>query len=117
MVNNKFLPFVNGYQSVKLKSGSISFKNYFKQIHVLFKIYVDFECILKRFKSSDKNNGSYTERYQDHVPCSFDYKVVCADNKFSKKMFFTEEKIIFIGSLKQFLKSMIIVQKNDKKLF
>ena len=37
--------------------------------------------------------------------------VVCVDNKFSKKLFFTEEKILFIDSLKQFLKSMVIVKK------
>ena len=36
---------LNGKQSVKLKSSSISFKNYFKQLLVLFKIYADFECI------------------------------------------------------------------------
>ena len=35
---------INGKQSVKLKSGSISSKNYFKQLPVLFKIYADFEC-------------------------------------------------------------------------
>ena len=56
-------------QSVKLKSGSISFKNYFKQLPVPFKSFADFE-------SSDKNNGSYTEKYQDHIPCSFAFKVV-----------------------------------------
>ena len=38
---------INGKQSVKLKSGSISFKNYVKQLPVPFKIYADFECILK----------------------------------------------------------------------
>ena len=48
----------NGKQSVKLKSDSISFKDYFKQLLILFKIYADFECILKTFKGSDKNNGS-----------------------------------------------------------
>ena len=69
---------INGKQTVKLK-GSISFKNYFKQLAVPFKIYADFECILK-------NNGSYTEKYQDHIPCSFAYKVVCVDNKFSKNV-------------------------------
>ena len=37
-------------------------------------------------KSSDKNNGSYTEKYQDHITCSFAYKVVCTDNKFSKRV-------------------------------
>ena len=72
---------LNGKQSVKLKSGSISFKNYFKQLPVPVKIYADFECLLKGVKSS-----SYTEKYQDHFPCSFVYKVVCVDNEFSIKV-------------------------------
>ena len=55
----KFL-MINGKQSVKLKSCSISIKNYFKQLPVPFKIYADFECLLKGVKSSDENNGSYT---------------------------------------------------------
>ena len=44
----------NGKESVKLKSGSISFKNYFKQLPVPFKIYADFECLLKGVKRSVK---------------------------------------------------------------
>ena len=69
---------INGKQSVKLKSGSISFKNYFKRLAaVSFRIYADFECLLKAVKSSNKNNGSYTEKYQDHIPCSFAYTVAC----------------------------------------
>ena len=71
---------INGKQSVKLISGSISFKNYFKLLPVPFKIYADFERILKGVKSSGKNNGSYTKKDQDHVPCSFVYKVVCIDS-------------------------------------
>ena len=39
---------INGKQSVKLKSSSIGFKNYSRQIPVPFKIYADFECILKK---------------------------------------------------------------------
>ena len=35
---------------------------------------------------SIKNNSSYTEKYQSHISCSFAYKVVCIDNKFSKKV-------------------------------
>ena len=38
---------INGVQSVKLEKGTIEFKNLFKQIQVPFKIYCDFECILK----------------------------------------------------------------------
>ena len=83
---------INGKQTVKLKSGSIKFKNYFKQLSVPFKIYADFECLLRGVQSSDKNNSSYTEKYQDHIPCSFAYKVVCVDNKFSKKVLFYRGK-------------------------
>ena len=80
---------INGKQNVKLGKGSISFKKYSKQLPAPFKIYADFECILsvtssKGAKISDKNNASYTEKYQDHIPCSFTYKFVCVDNKFSK---------------------------------
>ena len=101
---------INGKQSVKLKSGSISFKNYFKPVP--FKIYANFECILKGVKSSDKNNGSYTEKYRDHIPCSFAYKVACVDNKFSKRVvLYRGKKMLFTDLLKQFLKSMIIVKK------
>ena len=102
---------INGKQSVKLKSGSISFKNYFKQLPVPFKTYADFECILKRVLGSHKSNDSYTEKYQDHIPWSFAYKVVCVYNKFSKKV---EEKMLFTNLLKQLLKSMIIVKKRGK---
>ena len=77
----------NGKQNVKLKRGSISFKNYFKQLPVPFTIYADFECILKKVEcDSIKHNISYTEKYKSHIPCSFAYKVVCIDNKFNKKV-------------------------------
>ena len=36
------------------------------------------------FKKVKCNEGSYTEKYQDHIPCSFDYKIVCIDDKFTK---------------------------------
>ena len=76
--------------------GSISFKNYSKQLSAPFKIYADFECILhlassNGIKSSDKN-GSYTEKYQDHILCSFAYKVACVDNKFSKDVVMNKGK-------------------------
>ena len=38
---------------------------------VPFKIYADFDCLLKRVKSSGKNNGPYAEKYQDDILCSF----------------------------------------------
>ena len=72
---------INGKQSVKLEKGIITFENYFKQILVPFKIYPDFECNLR---SVECYEGSYTKKYEDHIPCSFAYKVVCIDDRFTK---------------------------------
>ena len=58
---------INGAQSVRLEKGTIEFKNYFKQIPVPFQIYADFECNLK---SGESYEGSYTKKYQDHIPWS-----------------------------------------------
>ena len=71
---------INGKQSVKLEKGTIEFKHYFKQIPVPFKIYADFE----RNLGVESYEGSYTKKYQDHIPCSFAYKVVCIDDRFTK---------------------------------
>ena len=64
---------INGKQSVKLESEFISFKNYSKQMPVPFKIYNDFECILKNVDCDIEccSNSSYTRKYQEHVPCSY----------------------------------------------
>ena len=76
---------INGGQNVKLGKGFIEFKNFNRQIPVPFKIYADFECLLKSCDVGvDNDCFSYTKKYQDHIPCSFVYKVVCVDNKFSK---------------------------------
>ena len=72
---------INDKQSVKLEERKIKSENYFKQIPVPFKIYADCEHNLKKVKC---NESSYTEKYQDHIPCNFAYKIVCIDDKFTK---------------------------------
>ena len=79
---------INGTQSVRLEKGTIEFKNYFKQIPVPFKVYADFEYNSKNVESYE---GSFSKKYQDHVPCSFAYKLLCVDNKFTKPL------VVFIG--------------------
>ena len=71
---------IYGKQSVALGKGIIKFENYFKQIPVPFKIYADSESNLK----SVKCKGFYSEKYQDHIPCSCAYRIVCFDDRFSK---------------------------------
>ena len=63
---------LNGAQSVRLEKGTVKFKNYFKQIPVPFKIYADFECNLKSLQSYE---GFNSKKYQDHISCSFAYKL------------------------------------------
>ena len=55
---------INGKQNVKLRNRSIKFENYFIQLAVSFKIYIDFECNVKKVKNCDKSshrgdNGSW----------------------------------------------------------
>ena len=67
----------------KTRRRIIKFENYFKQIPVPFKIYADFECNLRDVESYE---GSYTKKYQDQIPSSSAYKIIFADDKFSKRI-------------------------------
>ena len=95
---------------VRLKSGSIRFKNYFKQLAVPFKIYADFDCLLKGLKSSDVNNSSYTENIKVISLVVLLLKLFVLIINLLKNLFFTVEKMQVVDSLKQFLKSMVIVK-------
>ena len=51
---------INGCQAVSYESGTIKFTNHNKQIPVLFKIYAETECFLKRINSYE---GEHTIKY------------------------------------------------------
>ena len=75
----------NGGQNVKLNKGFIEFKNFSRQIPVPFKICANFECLFRGCDVGlDNDCFSYNRKYQDHIPRSFAYNLVCVDNKFSK---------------------------------
>ena len=105
---------INGKQSVKLEEGIIKFENYFKQILVPFKIYADFECNLKIVESYE---GSYSKKYQDHIPCSFAYKLVCVDDKISKPIVAFRGKNAAFKFIEEFLKEYEYCKKIIKKDF
>ena len=56
---------INGCQALNYESGTIKFANYNKQIPILFKIYADTECFLKRTNSYE---GEHTIKYQEQTP-------------------------------------------------
>ena len=107
----------NGKQSAKLKSNSIKTENHFKQLAVPFKIYADFECNVKGVKNNDKNYASYTKKYQDHIPCSFAYKVVCNDDKFIKPVLPYRGKNAINKFIEAILKEYDYCKKIIKKHF
>ena len=56
--------------------------------------------------------GSYTEKYQDHIPCSFPYKIVCIDDKFTKlTIFYRGENAAY-----EFIKAILEEYKYCKKI-
>ena len=70
---------INGCQAV-YESGIIKFTNYNKQISILFKIYADTECSLKRVSSYE---GEHTIKYKEYIPNSVGGKLVCIDDRFT----------------------------------
>ena len=72
---------INGVLSVNVEEGIIKFEKYSKQLPVPLKSYVHFECNLQ---DAEIYEVSCTKKYHDHVPCSYAFKVVCIDNRFSK---------------------------------
>ena len=105
---------INGAQSVELEKGTTKFKNCFKQKPVPFKVYADFEWNLDRVESYE---GSYSKKYQDHIPCSFDYKLVCVDDKFSKPIVVFSSGNAASEFIKAILKEYEYCKKVMKKHF
>ena len=103
---------INGVQSVNVEKGIIKFENYFKQLPVPFKIYADFECNLRDVEVYE---GSYTKKYHEHVPCSYAYKVVCIDDRFSKSTIIYRDKNAVYEFIKAVLKDYKYCRKIMKK--
>ena len=99
---------INDAQSVRLEKGTIELRNFFKQEVVPFKLYPDFECILN---SAESYEGSCSKKYQDHIPCSFAYKLFVLIIDLVNQLLFTEVRMLFIKLLEQFFKSMNTVKK------
>ena len=83
----KFL-LIDDCQAVKYQSGTIKFTNYNKQTPILFRIYTDTECFLKKTKLKQ---GEHTIKYQEHQLNSIGAKLVCIDDRF------TLSSIVFKG--------------------
>ena len=83
---------INGKQTIKMpkKYEYVKFKKFERKIKSLFMIYADVESIFVPGDNGKQNpNESYTNKYQEHIACSFVCNLICAVNKFRKsKMLF-----------------------------
>ena len=113
---NAFVRVVYSALVVKMcrQSIKIELKNYFKQIPVPFKIYADFECNLKSVESYE---GSYSKKYQDHVPCSFAYKLFCVNDEFTKPIVVFRGENAAFKFIEAFLREFEYCKKVMKKHF
>ena len=105
---------INGQQSVNLEKGIIKFENYFKQLPVSFKVYADFE---RNLRDVEVYKGSYTKKYHEHAPCSYAYKAVCIDDKFSKSIVLYRGKNAAYEFIKAVLKEYKYCRKIMEKHF
>ena len=77
----------NGKQKILMpkKADYVKYKNYERKIKSPFIIYADFESFLVPEDNGKQNlEEFYTNKCQKHISCSYDYKLVCVDDKFSK---------------------------------
>ena len=105
---------INGTQSVRLEKVTIEFKIYGKQLPVPIKIYADLESNLESVESYE---GSYSKKYQDHIPCSFAYKLVCVDDEFSTSIVVFRGKNVAFKFIEAILKEHEYCKKVMKKHF
>ena len=99
---------IKGAQFVRLNKGTTEFKNYFKHLPVPFEVYADFE---NNLKSVESYVGSYSKKYQDHIPCSFAYKSVCDDDTFGKLIIVFRGKIAAFKFIEAILKKYKYCEK------
>ena len=77
----------------ELRSCSIKFKNSFKKLAVTFKIYIDFESVLKEVRGSDRKNNTYILENMKHIFLEVSLtKLHVLMKKLASQLFFTEEK-------------------------
>ena len=102
---------INGGQRVKLEKGFIEFNNFNKMIPAPFKIYADFECLLKDVDSRVHN---------DCLVILQDIKIIILVILFInlfvlminlvKILHCTEERMLFINLFRVFLMNILIVR-------
>ena len=100
---------INGIQKTIYEKGIIKFKNHDRKIPIVFKIYADTECTLKKVNVTKK----HTRYYQKLVPNTIAAKLICTDDRFTETTkFFTgnscvKELLEWIIEIKEYCSQII----------
>ena len=109
MVENRRICFkINAQQTVRLGSGLIRFKNHFKQLVVTFRIYANFESVLKSSKNNNTKIRLHTLKNAKHIFLPVLLRMLCVlIITLATQLLFAE----VIDFLKQFLNSVKITKR------
>ena len=85
----------------------LKFINFHKKLKAPFHIYADFESIIEPLQTveNDRENKSFTDEHQQHIPSGFAYKVVSIDDRYTKKTVFDRGEDCIENSLNVWLAS------------
>ena len=80
---DKHLEYCSAHEAVKIEmsGGTLSFKNWNRNMRVPFVVYADFESFIKPIDTGPNPENSYTKQYQKHTPSSFCYYIKCFDDE------------------------------------
>ena len=104
------------------KGEHVKFKNYERKTKSPFINYADFESILvPEDNEKQKPEKTYTKKYQKHIACTYDYKLVCVDDKFSNpfKIYIAKDSVYnFINRMIEESKycSEVMIKHSKKEL-
>ena len=85
-------------QEMPVNDPVLQFTNVQKQLKAPFAVYADFECILQQHQQDDgssvdtrtyikeESRNSNTQAFQEHIPCSFAFKVTSIDPDYNPEI-------------------------------
>ena len=119
----KFPVSKNGFSKIKMKNKSIKVVSKFFVTKGFLQCFSSKNKLVERKKVCLKINSEqavklekgtidFHKKYQDLIPCSFSYKLVCVDNKFNKPI------ILYRGenAANKFIKTIFEEQEYYKKV-
>ena len=107
------------FEHVKIemtKKSTLRFKNFQRQMEFPFVFIADFESRQEKIASTKPNpDGSFTEKFQKHIPCSFAFHLVSPFTKRQPVLFRAESDVENVGEM--FVRKLVKFVRQIQKEF